>query len=62
MERWTIQALRETDDFSFAICLLNERANKLNIHAPLCVKIRQAVDTLSRARQICAENDQEGRK
>ena len=50
MERWTIKELRNTDDLSFAIQILNERRKGLNPYAPLYGKISQTVNTLTRIR------------
>lgn len=48
MERWTTKTLDGTDDLLFAVSILNERANKLNPHAPLCKKLKSAAHTINR--------------
>lgn len=48
---WTIKELNETDNLQFAICILNERKNKLtNPNSPLSNKIREAVAELEETR------------
>lgn len=48
MDRWTKKQLQEMTDIDFAICMLNERKNKLtNPYSPLAEKINQAIATLS---------------
>jgi len=54
MEKWTIEKLDDTDDYSFAICILNERANKLHPNAPLAEKIKRTVRTLEKAKAVSA--------
>ncbi|MCD8239379.1 MAG: hypothetical protein LUC92_08605 [Clostridiales bacterium] len=51
MDRWTMRELKETDDISFAICILNERKKGLTPYSPLGVKIGEAVKTLSEIKQ-----------
>ena len=47
MEKWTIELLKNTDNIDFAICILNERKNKLtNIYSPLSKKISQSIALL----------------
>lgn len=51
MERWTIKALKETDDITFAMCILSERREGLHQEAPLAKKLRSAYHTLDDLRQ-----------
>lgn len=46
MERWTMQELKETDDITFAICILNERRRTLTPYSPLGMKLAEAAHTL----------------
>ena len=64
MGRWTIKSLKEIDDITFAIAILNERKNSLNRYAPLAEKLSAAARTLStlksekdsRPCEFCKEN------
>lgn len=47
MDRWTMKELAETDDITFAICILNERRRGLTAYSPLGLKIKEAERTLS---------------
>lgn len=48
MERWTIQRLNELDDKKFAICILQERLNRLsNPYSPLATKLAQTIRHLA---------------
>ena len=47
MNRWTIKELKETDDITFAMCILSERRENLNQEAPLAKKLRSAYHTLN---------------
>lgn len=46
MDRWTNKALSETDDITFAIEILDERARKVCPYSPLALKIKQTQATL----------------
>ena len=48
MNRWTIKELKETDDITFAMCILSERREGLNQEAPLAKKLRSTYHTLDR--------------
>ncbi len=48
MDRWTMQELKETDDITFAICILEERRRGLTMYSPLGMKLKEAARTLSR--------------
>lgn len=48
MDRWTMQELKETDDITFAICILDERRKGLTPYSPLGMKLKEAAITLSR--------------
>ncbi len=54
MDRWTMKELKETDDITFAICILNERRRTLTPYSPLGMKLAEAAHTLS---NIKAEKD-----
>lgn len=54
MERWTMEQLERTDDLDFAICILNERRNRLNPYSPLAMKLGKAVNAIG---NIKAEKD-----
>lgn len=54
MDRWTMRELKETDDITFAICILNERRRGLTPYSPLGMKLSEAAHTLS---EIKAEHD-----
>lgn len=54
MERWTMKELKNTDDITFAVCILNERKKTLNPYSPLAKKLEEAAKTLS---EIKAEKD-----
>lgn len=44
MYRWTIEKLKETGDRDFAICILNERLNRLsNPYSPFANKLRDTI-------------------
>jgi hypothetical protein len=48
MERWTIKSLEEMDNLQFAVCILNERRNKLsNIYSPLAIKLEKAAHEIN---------------
>ncbi len=56
--RWTIKQINETDDLTFAMCILSERREMLNQEAPLAKKLRSAyhtLDSLRNRRSIMAE-------
>ncbi len=55
MRRWTIRELNTLDDFAFAINVLNERASRLDYFAPMNIKIRQTVATLTQAKELCKD-------
>lgn len=57
MERWTIKALQETDDITFAMCILSERREGLNQEAPLAKKLQSAYHTLDNLRTAVNNND-----
>jgi len=46
VNRWTIKELKDTDDITFAMCILSERREGLNQEAPLAKKLRSAYHTL----------------
>lgn len=54
MDRWTMRELKETDDITFAICILNERRRTLTPYSPLGMKLAEAAHTLA---NIKAEKD-----
>ena len=56
MDRWTMRELKETDDITFAICILNERRRGLTPYSPLGMKLSEAAHTLS---EIKAEHGEE---
>ena len=46
---WTIEQMKEMDDLSFAIAILNERRNKLtNVYSPLSIKLTKSIQALER--------------
>ena len=52
MKRWTIKELKEIDDFSFAVVIMNERKNSLtNYYSPLNQKICHACTTIINAKR-----------
>jgi hypothetical protein len=46
MDRWTMKDLNNTDDLTFAECVLNERARTINPYSPLAEKIKKTIATL----------------
>ena len=59
MARWTIEELKNIDDISFAVRILNERRQTTtNVYSPLNQKISKAIYTLEniRAEQIKQNN------
>lgn len=54
MDRWTMKELKETDDITFAICILNEHRRTLTPYSPLGMKLAEAAHTLA---NIKAEKD-----
>ncbi len=48
MDRWTMRELKDTDDITFAICILEERRRGLTPYSPLGMKLKEAAHTLSR--------------
>jgi len=52
-KRWTDKELRETDDFTFAMCILSERLGMLNQQTPLAKKLNSAYHALEELRDIC---------
>ena len=59
MARWTIEELKNIDDISFAVRILNERRQTTtNVYSPLNQKISKAINTLEniRAEQIKQSN------
>lgn len=46
MDRWTLKELKETDDITFAIAILNERKSGLMAYSPLRMKLSEAAKTL----------------
>jgi len=49
---WTIEQMKNMDDLSFAITILNERRNKLtNVYSPLSQKLGKAIKTLENLRE-----------
>lgn len=55
MDRWTQEELQRTDNIEFAICILNERKNRLNPYSPLSMKLTASIKTLSDIRDERAE-------
>jgi hypothetical protein len=51
MDRWTMQQLKDTDDLTFAIAILNERRNKLNPYSPLAEKLKATVRTIEKIKE-----------
>lgn len=51
MDRWTMQELKETDDITFAILILQERGRYLSPYSPLRMKLAAAAHTLSKIRE-----------
>jgi len=47
MDRWTMEQLEATDDLDFAVCILNERRNRLNPYSPLAMKLSNAASAIS---------------
>lgn len=41
-DRWTLEELENTDNITFAACILNERRNKLSPYSPLAAKLKAA--------------------
>lgn len=53
MDRWTKSDLNSLNDLDFAICILNERRNKLtNPCSPLYTKLSNAVNQLERFKKV----------
>ena len=53
MNKWTIKRLNETDDITFAMCILSERQAGLNSNAPLSQKIAKTLIMLEKIRGGC---------
>ena len=53
MNKWTIKKLNETDDITFAMCILSERQASLNPNAPLAQKLQNARLLLDKVRGGC---------
>jgi hypothetical protein len=51
MDRWTMQQLKDTDDLTFAVAILNERRRKLNPYSPLAEKLKAAVRTIEKIKE-----------
>ncbi len=50
-DRWTMEDLQNTDNITFAICILNQRRNGLNQYSPLAVKLKSAEKELEAIRE-----------
>lgn len=50
MDRWTQEELQRTDNIEFAICIMNERRNRLNPYSPLSMKLGASIKILSEIR------------
>jgi hypothetical protein len=61
MKTWTKKRMEETDNLLFALCILNERANKLNSESLLYKKISAACNEIEviRDQRIAEEDEQE---
>lgn len=55
MRRWTIKQINETDDLTFAMCIMSERREMLNQEAPLAKKLRSAYHTIDHLRPFVRE-------
>ena len=53
MNKWTIKALKETDDITFAMCILSERRKSLNPNAPFAQKLANTIQLLEKIRGGC---------
>ena len=51
MDRWTMRELKETDDITFAILILQERRRFLSPYSPLGMKLAEAAHTLSKIKE-----------
>lgn len=51
MDRWTLQQLKDTDDLTFAIAILDERQKYLSQYSPLKKKLQEAMFTLDQIRK-----------
>ena len=51
MDRWTLQQLKNTDDLTFAIAILDERQKYLSQYSPLKKKLQEAMFTIDQIRK-----------
>ena len=56
LSRWTIADLENTDDLTFAMCIIDERLRKVQMGTPLEKKLRSAHSTLEELRDCCRNN------
>ncbi len=55
-KRWTAKQLNETDDLTFAMCVLSERRELLNQESPLAKKLQRVYRVLEELRDMCREH------